>query len=85
MRSITKHVERSTAEQANGGRQITKSIEAISSKVQHLGTTHKQQRQDIDKIREFAMRIEYLSRNHEQLLTRVKTSLVDVENALTDK
>ncbi len=85
MRSITQHVERSTAEQANGGRQITKHIEEISSKVRQLANAHGQQRNDIDKLKEFAMRIEYLTRAQDDQLTQARGALDAVEKSLAGK
>ena len=82
MRSITQHVERSTAEQANGGRQITKSIEAISAKVKQLGSAQGEHRKDIAKLKEIAMRIEYLTREQDDRLTKAQTSLTTVVNTL---
>ena len=43
MRVITQHVERSSQEQARGGRQITGAIENISSMVNQLNVSHRTQ------------------------------------------
>jgi methyl-accepting chemotaxis protein len=43
MRIITQHVERSSQEQARGGRQISGAIENISSMVTQLNSSHKEQ------------------------------------------
>jgi hypothetical protein len=43
MKVITKHVERSSQEQARGSTQITRSIESISEMVNHLNRAQKDQ------------------------------------------
>ena len=43
MRMITQHVERSSQEQARGGKQITTAIEQISTMVSGLNASHKNQ------------------------------------------
>ncbi|MGB1017403.1 MAG: methyl-accepting chemotaxis protein, partial [Nannocystaceae bacterium] len=50
MKSITRHVERSTQEQTRGSRQITRAIETISEMVSQLSKAHRGQTQSADTI-----------------------------------
>jgi methyl-accepting chemotaxis protein len=58
MRIITQHVERSSQEQARGGRQISSSIESISNMVGQLNTSHKTQSTGSEQLLAAASRIE---------------------------
>jgi len=71
MRSITQHVERSTQEQAKGGRQITGAIESISKMVNQLNLAHHQQRKGADRILDSSRRVEQISREQENNLEDV--------------
>ena len=50
MKTITRHVERSTQEQTRGSRQITRAIETISEMVSQLSKAHRAQAQGADTI-----------------------------------
>ena len=50
MKTITRHVERSTQEQTRGSRQITRAIETISEMVSQLSKAHRVQAQGADTI-----------------------------------
>jgi methyl-accepting chemotaxis protein len=50
MRSITKHVERSSQEQSRGSKQITRSIESINDMVNHLNRAQKEQTKGSEQV-----------------------------------
>jgi methyl-accepting chemotaxis protein len=50
MKSITRHVERSTQEQTRGSRQITRAVEMISEMVSQLADVHRNQAENVTKI-----------------------------------
>ena len=58
MRLITQHVERSSQEQARGGRQITGAIENISNRVSMLSISHKAQTHESQALTEALRRME---------------------------
>ena len=58
MRTITQHVERSSQEQARGGRQITRPIENISNMVNQLNASHKRSRAGSEQLLAAAAKIE---------------------------
>jgi methyl-accepting chemotaxis protein len=61
MRIITQHVERSSQEQARGGRQISSAIENISNLVNQLNTSHKTQSSGSQQLLSSAAKIEQAS------------------------
>jgi methyl-accepting chemotaxis protein len=50
MKSITKHVERSSQEQTRGSKQITRAIESISEMVGQLNNAHREQTRGAEQI-----------------------------------
>jgi methyl-accepting chemotaxis protein len=50
MKAITKHVERSSQEQARGSKQITHSIENINEMVNHLNNAQKEQTKGSEQV-----------------------------------
>jgi methyl-accepting chemotaxis protein len=50
MRAITVHVQRSSQEQAHGGKQITRSIESINEMVTHLNRAQKEQTKGSEQV-----------------------------------
>jgi hypothetical protein len=54
MRLITQHVERSSQEQARGGRQISQAIESISTMVNHLHQSHRAQAKAARRLAEIS-------------------------------
>jgi len=50
MKSITKHVERSSQEQTRGGKQITRAIESISEMVSQLNNAQREQARGGEQI-----------------------------------
>jgi methyl-accepting chemotaxis protein len=84
MRSITQHVERSTQEQAKGGRQITMAIESISKMVNQLNLAHQQQHQSIERVLDLSSRVQRISGEQEASLSRVRDALLAVADALEE-
>ena len=84
MRTITKHVERSSQEQSRGGKQITRSIESISEMVSQLNSAQREQARGgeqilaaVEQLREIARKQESrfgeLARVVDQLSTTTAT------------
>jgi methyl-accepting chemotaxis protein len=65
MRLITQHVERSSQEQARGGRQISQSIENISGMVNQLHQSQRAQARGSEQTLTAARRIYELTRTYE--------------------
>ena len=82
MRSITQHVERSTTEQAKGGRQVTKAIESISQMVNQLNQAHRRQQEDIGKLLSLSERISEISEGRDQNLNQVMRAFNAVKVAI---
>jgi methyl-accepting chemotaxis protein len=76
MRIITQHVERSSQEQARGGRQISGAIENISNMVGQLNTSHKTQAQSSQRLLASAAKIEGSASSQQQSL-KVLTAAVE--------
>ncbi len=68
MRIITQHVERSSQEQARGGRQISGSIETISNMVSQLNSTHKTQVRGGEQLLGAAAKMEETARAQDSAL-----------------
>ena len=65
MRVITQHVERSSQEQARGGKQITTAIESISNMVNQLHQSQRAQSRGSEQTLQASMRIQELTRIYE--------------------
>ena len=72
MRLITQHVERSSQEQARGGRQITQAIENISNMVNQLNVSQRGQTRGNEQLLASADRIEELAHQHEQTVRQIQ-------------
>jgi methyl-accepting chemotaxis protein len=74
-RTITQHVERSSQEQARGGRQMTSSIEQISAMVNNLNTSQRNWSHKGEQILDAAKKIEESARAQEQTLRQLGNAL----------
>jgi methyl-accepting chemotaxis protein len=70
MRLITQQMERSSQEQAEGGRQMTGAIENISDMVHQLHQSHRKHGESSEQTLAAANRIQELTREYER---RVRT------------
>ncbi len=75
MRIITQHVERSSQEQARGGRQITSAIENISNMVTQLNTSHRAQTTGSKALLASAARIEQAGAAQQQSLKQLTLAI----------
>ncbi len=82
MRIITQHVERSSQEQARGGRQISSAIENISNMVGALNTSHKSQDQGNQRLLGAAAKIEERAKAQEQSLKGLMSAIDRLKRAL---
>jgi methyl-accepting chemotaxis protein len=76
MRLITQQMERSSQEQAEGGRQMTGAIENISDMVLQLHQSHRKHSESSEQTLAAANRIQELTREYER---RVRTMNQAVE------
>jgi methyl-accepting chemotaxis protein len=83
MRTITQHVERSSQEQARGGRQITSAIEQISNMVHSLNATQRSQARGGEQLIEVGRRIEEAARMQEQAVRQLIASVERLRRAAT--
>ena len=81
MRIITQHVERSSQEQARGGRQISGAIENISSMVNQLNASHKAQSSGSQQLVAAATRIEESSVEQQQSLKELAVAIDRLKRA----
>jgi methyl-accepting chemotaxis protein len=77
MKVITKHVERSSQEQARGSKQITRAIESISEMVNHLNRAQKDQTKGSDLVMRAVDQIK-------QVAEAQTHSAKDLESAILD-
>ena len=77
MKAITKHVERSSQEQARGSKQITRAIESISEMVHHLNRAQKEQTRGSEQVMGAVVQIK-------QVAEAQARSVRDLEAAITD-
>ena len=82
MRLITQHVERSSQEQARGGRQITGAIENISNRVGLLSTSHRAQTQESQALTLALQRMEESGRRQEDAVKTLGGSFERLQKAL---
>lgn len=75
MRTITQHVERSSQEQARGGRQMSSSIEQISAMINNLNTSQRTWSHKGEQILDAAKKIEEAARAQEQTLRQLGNAL----------
>ncbi len=66
MRLITQQMERSSQEQAEGGRQMTGAIESISDMVHQLHASHRKHAESSEQTLAAAHRIQDLTREYER-------------------
>ena len=81
MRTITQHVERSSQEQARGGRQITQAIENISNMVNQLNTSHRSQTRGNEQVLNAAGRIEEAARVQDHALRSLVGALEKIKKS----
>jgi methyl-accepting chemotaxis protein len=81
MRVITQHVERSSQEQAKGGRQISNAIENISSMVNQLNASHKTQSSSSQQLLVSAGKIEESSGLQQQSLKQLLSAIERLKRA----
>jgi methyl-accepting chemotaxis protein len=81
MRIITQHVERSSQEQARGGRQISGAIENISSMVTQLNSSHKEQTSGSQQLLASAARIEGSAAEQQQSLKQLMVAIDRLKRA----
>ena len=82
MRIITQHVERSSQEQARGGRQISGAIENISNMVNQLNSSHKSQSTGSTQLLASAARIEESSAAQQASLKQLITAIERLKRAV---
>jgi methyl-accepting chemotaxis protein len=82
MRVITQHVERSSQEQARGGRQITGAIENISNMVNQLNVSHRAQSRGGEQLLAAASRIEANAREQESSLQKLSGAIERLRRAI---
>jgi methyl-accepting chemotaxis protein len=82
MRVITQHVERSSQEQARGGRQITSAIENISSMVNQLNVSHRSQTQGGEQLLAASTRMEESAHAQEASLRQLGSAWDRLKRAL---
>jgi methyl-accepting chemotaxis protein len=73
MRGITQHVERSSQEQARGGRQITQTIESIAGMVSQLNSAQRVQSRSNDTVLASVSRIDELARSQQRMVAHLQT------------
>ncbi len=81
MRIITQHVERSSQEQARGGRQISGAIENISNMVGQLNSSHKAQASGSTQLLASAARIEESSAAQQASLKQLTQAIERLKRA----
>ena len=81
MRIITQHVERSSQEQARGGRQISGAIENISNMVNQLNSSHKTQTSGSTQLLVSAAKIEESSSAQQQSLKALMGAIERLKRA----
>jgi len=75
-------VERSSQEQARGGRQITSAIESISGMVNQLNVSHRTQTRGGEQLLTAAGRIEANARDQETSLRQLTAALERLRRVL---
>jgi methyl-accepting chemotaxis protein len=83
MRTITQHVERSSQEQARGGRQITTAIEQISQMVNSLNSSQRTQMRGGEQLLDASRRIEESTRGQDQAVRQLNSVTERLRRALT--
>ncbi len=73
--AITQHVERSSQEQARGGKQITKSIESINEMVSQLNTAQREQTRGGEQILQAVEQLRELTRKQEEKFAQLGKAL----------
>jgi methyl-accepting chemotaxis protein len=78
MKVITKHVERSSQEQARGSKQITKSIESISEMVNHLNRAQKDQTKGSEMVMGAVEQIKQVAEAQTFSVRDLEASIIDL-------
>jgi methyl-accepting chemotaxis protein len=71
MRGISQQVERSSQEQARGGRQVSQAIESIRAMAERLTTMHQEKSREAQNALRVTERIAALSKEQRDLLRQV--------------
>jgi methyl-accepting chemotaxis protein len=79
---ITQHVERSSQEQAKGGRQITVAIEQISNMVNALNASQRAQTKGGEQLTELARRLSELANAQSGHLKALRAAHVRLNRVL---
>jgi methyl-accepting chemotaxis protein len=82
MRIITQHVERSSQEQARGGKQISGAIENISNMVNQLNASHRAQSRGSEQLIASAGKIEESARAQQGSLDKLVGMLDRLKRAI---
>jgi methyl-accepting chemotaxis protein len=82
MRMITQQVERSSQEQARGGRQITASIEQISNMVGTLSGSQRVQTRTGEQLLELVRKMDELGRAQVEKIKGLKSTVSRLERAV---
>jgi methyl-accepting chemotaxis protein len=78
MKGITKHVERSSQEQARGSKQITRAIESISEMVHHLNRAQKEQTHGSEQVMSAVVQIKAVTEAQEQAARELESAIADL-------
>jgi methyl-accepting chemotaxis protein len=78
MKSITKHVERSSQEQARGSKQITRAIESISEMVHHLNRAQKEQTRGSEQVMGAVVQIKQVAEAQARSVRDLESAIVDL-------
>jgi methyl-accepting chemotaxis protein len=78
MKVITKHVERSSQEQARGSKQITKAIESISEMVNHLNRAQKEQTKGSELVMGAVEQIKQVAEAQTYSVKDLEASIIDL-------
>jgi methyl-accepting chemotaxis protein len=84
MRLITQHVERSSQEQARGGRQISQAIENISGMVNQLHQSQRAQARGSEQTLAAARRIHELTRTYESNMRELNRAVDRLRKLVID-
>jgi methyl-accepting chemotaxis protein len=80
MRVITQHVERSSQEQARGGKQVTQAIESISTLANQLNTAQRDRAVESEQLAQTSTRAQQLVREFERQMRSLGTAAERLHN-----
>ena len=78
MKSVTKHVERSSQEQSRGSKQITRAIESISEMVHHLNRAQKEQTKGSEQVMTAVVQIKQVTEAQTHSVRELESAIVDL-------